>query len=110
MYQFIRGLNDVAAQEIILETAAQVEGGELTLSRVLKIAEAFKMGRTSQQLVNQGGQLSRLSEYKSNKKDSKQKQKPSTTKKDAKCGNCGKTDHTSKLNDRRKNCPAFDQN
>lgn len=62
MYQFIRGLADVSAQERILETAAQVEGGELSLAQVLKIAEAFKMGRSSQQLVNQGGQISRLSE------------------------------------------------
>lgn len=56
MYQFIRGISDIAAQERILKTAAQVEGGELTLACVLKIAEAFEMGRASHQQVNQGGQ------------------------------------------------------
>lgn len=48
MYQLIRGLHDVQAQERILEAVAQVEGGELSLSRVIKLAEAFKMGKTSE--------------------------------------------------------------
>ena len=99
-YQFIRGLADITAQERILESAAQVEGGELTLVRVLKIAEAFEMGRTSQQLVNQGGQLSKLSDYKNKKNSSRQESRPKT-KPDDKCGNCGKAGHSSKLNDRR---------
>lgn len=52
MYQMIRGLADVKAQERIMEAAAQVEGRELSLNRVLKLAEAFEMGKTSQELVN----------------------------------------------------------
>lgn len=115
MYQFIRGLADVSAQERILETAAQVEGGELSLARVLKIAEAFEMGRASQQLMNQGGQLSRLSEYKLKKNNARQDSRPNSAAnkkdkdKDTKCGNCGQSGHLSKLSDRRKSCPAFDQ-
>ena len=56
MYQFIRGLSDSKAQERILEASTQVEGGELNLIRVLKLAEAFEMGKTNQQLVNASGQ------------------------------------------------------
>ena len=109
MFQFIRGLSDVKAQERILETAAQVEGGELSLMRVLKIAEADEMGKTSQQLVNQGGQISKLSDYQTKKRVSRQDNKPRDKSESKKCGNCGKSDHTSKLNDRRKNCQAFEK-
>ena len=35
--------------------------------------------------------------------------KPNETQPNDKCGNCGNKGHTSKLNDRRKNCPAFDK-
>ena len=72
MYQFIRGLHDHKAQERILESSAQVEGGELSLIRVLKIAEAYEMGKENQKSVNQGGQLSRLSEYQASKRTSRQ--------------------------------------
>ena len=58
MYQLVRGLADVTAQERILEAAAQVEGGELSLTRVIKLAEAFEMGKSSQELVNSAGQIS----------------------------------------------------
>ena len=114
MYQFIRGLSDSMAKERILEDSAQVEGGELNLICVLKLAEAFEMGMTNQQLVNAGGQLSRISEYQSKKRASKQDSRStkSTNNKpqdNTRCGNCGKGDHTSCLNDRGKNCPAFDQ-
>ena len=111
LYQFIRGLADSHSQDRILEALAQVEGGELSLIRVLKLAEAFEMAKTNQQLVNAGGQLSRLSEYQAKKRSTRQDSRPAKdTKKDTKkCGNCRKGDHTSKLNDRRKNCPAFDQ-
>ena len=71
MYQLIRGLSDVAAQERILEAAAQVEGGELGLTRVLKLAEAFEMGKTSQELVNSAGQISRISDHQLNKRNSR---------------------------------------
>ena len=111
MFQFIRGLHDIKAQERILEASAQVEGGELSLIRVLKLAEAFEMGRANQKLVNEGGQLSWLSEYQSNKRTSRQETRQvNNTKKDPqKCGNCSKSDHSSKLNDCHKKCPAFDQ-
>lgn len=111
MYQFIRGLQDTNAQEKILETAAQVEGGEPSLIRVLKLAEAAKMVKANQKFLNQGGELSKLSKYQANKRNSRQDTRSqSVASKDIKCGNCGKSNHTSKLNDRRKNCPAFDKN
>ena len=72
MYQFKRGLNDINAQEKILETAAQVEGGELSLIRVLKIAEAAEMAKSNQKIVNEGGQLSKLSDYQAKKRTSRQ--------------------------------------
>ena len=63
MHQFVKGLADNKAQERILEAAASVEGGQLSLTRVLKIAQAHEMGKVSQDQVNNGAQLSRLSEY-----------------------------------------------
>ena len=72
LYQFIRGLSDIHAQERILEAAAQVEGGELSLIRVLKLAEAFEMGKSSQDLINKPAQISRLSDYQKNKRDNRQ--------------------------------------
>ena len=63
MYQIMRGLSDTTAQERILEAAAQVEGRELSLTRVIKQAEAFKMGKASQEMVNSAGQICRISEY-----------------------------------------------
>ena len=67
MYQLVRGMADVSAQERIMEAAAQVEGGELSLTRVLKLAEAFEMGKSSQELVNASGQISRLSDHQQKK-------------------------------------------
>ena len=55
-----------------MEAAAAVEGGQLSLTRVLKIAEAHEMGKSSQTHVNSGGQLSRLSEYQAKKRNSRQ--------------------------------------
>ena len=95
MYQFIHGLNNFKAQERILEASAQVEGGELSLVRVLKLAEAFKMGRENQKVVNKGGQVSKLSEYQAKKITGRQenRQTNATKKDDKKCGNCGKSGH-----------------
>lgn len=70
------------------------------------------MGKQSQKLVNNGGQISRLSDYQAGKRSSRQESRNTNTNKaqDTKqCGNSGKSDHTSKLNNRRKNCPAFEQ-
>ena len=52
MHQFVRGLSDQHAQERILEAAAAVKGGQLSLTKVLKIAEAHEKGKTSQTQVN----------------------------------------------------------
>ena len=45
MYQFIRGLWDQHAQERILEASAQEEGGEMSLEKVVKLAESYEMGK-----------------------------------------------------------------
>ena len=112
MHQFIRGLREIGAQERIMETAAQTEGGTLTMIQSLKIAEAFEIGKQSQELVNNGGQLSKISQHQINKNSNRQTgRKPGNPQDKSKtgCSNCGRTDHTSKLNDRRDNCPAFDK-
>ena len=117
MYQLVRGLADVTAQERILESAAQVEGGELSLTRVIKLAEAFEMGKSSQELVNSAGQVSKISDHQLKKRGSRQesRQANNTTRqsksKDTQtgCGNCGRSDHTSRLSDRLEKCPAFDK-
>ena len=112
LYQFIRGLEDKGCQERILENAAHAEGGKLSLIKTLKIAEAFEMSKASQEQVNNGGQLSKLSQHQVNKQSSRQsarKPQQSTTSTTKTCGNCGKQGHTSKLQDRRDNCKAFDK-
>lgn len=112
LYQFVRGLDDKGCQERVLENAAHAEGGKLTLIKTLKIAEAFEMSKASQEQVNNGGQLSKFSQHQLNKQSSRQsnrkaQQSSSTTEKT--CGNCGKSGHSSKLQDRRDNCKAFDK-
>ena len=107
MFQFVKGLKDNHAQERILEASASEHGGELSLEKVVKLAESFEMGRMSAQLVNKG-QVSKISEYQKGKQNSRL-EKPNETQPNDKCGNCGNKGHTSKLNDRRKNCPAFDK-
>ena len=68
-YQFLRGLSDTNIQEKIMEAAATSEGQKMSLSKALKIAEAYELGKTSQQLVNNGGELSRISQYQQNKRE-----------------------------------------
>ena len=100
MYQLVHGLSDNTSQERILESAAQVEGGELSLTRVIKLAEAFEMGKSSQQLVNSAGQVSRISDHQLKKRGSRQETKSTNRQttnskpKDAKsgCGHCGRCD------------------
>ena len=110
-----RSLVDKHMQEKIFESAAsQPEGTPFTLTHALKVAESFEMGKVSQQLVNNGGsegQLSRISQHQQNKRAVRQPQKSNNNsiKDNNKCGNCGKTGHSSKLNDRRLNCPAIDK-
>ena len=41
--------------ERVLQAAAQVEGGELSLMRVIKLLEALEMGKASQKLVDSNG-------------------------------------------------------
>ena len=112
MYQFVKGLKDHRCQERILEASANEEGGELSLEKVVKLAESFEMGKTSQEIVNKG-QVSCISEYQRGKSKSRQDSKAKSTNSakpaSDKCGNCGKQGHSSKLNDRRANCAAFDK-
>ena len=108
MHQFIRGLCDIGGQERIMETAAQSDGGQLTMIQTLKIEEAFKIGKQSQELVNHGSQLSKLSQHQRNKTNNRQNNRQQNTdRQKPSCSNCGRSDHTSKLQDRRDNCPAF---
>ena len=64
MYQLVRGIADKDMQERVLQAAAQVEGGELSLTRVVKLCEALEMSKLSQELVNNNnGSINRLYEY-----------------------------------------------
>ena len=94
-----------------METAAQSEGGQLTIIQSLKIAEAYEIGKQSQELVNNGGQLSKLSQHQRIKNNTRQNTRQQDKDKSSKpsCSHCGRSDHTSKLQDRRDNCPAFDK-
>lgn len=108
MYQLIRSLADVQAQERIMEAAAQVKGGELSLNRVLKLAEAFEMGKSSQELVNSAGQILCIYEHRLKKQDNS-RQNNKKNDKPTQCSNCGKRDHSSQLSVRRTKCPAFSE-
>ena len=116
MYQMIRGLNDPEIQARVLQTGAQVEGGELSLNRVMKLAEALEMSKQNQELVTGAGTLYRISDHQRNKQTNKQDKRPkpktpqkpsNTSATDNKCGNCGSKTHSSKLSERREKCPAF---
>ena len=76
MYQLVRGLEDKEMLERVLQAAAQVEGGELSLNRVTKLCEALEMGKASSTLVNSAsGSLNRMSAYQRQKTDGKQQHK-----------------------------------
>ena len=116
MYQMICGLHDRDQMERVLQAAAQVEGGELSLTRVIKLLEALEMGKASQKLVDSNGSsLNRLSQHRKNKDNSRQNAKESREKprnnkdKPNGCANCGSKQHSSKLSDRRQHCDAFQE-
>ena len=72
MLQLVRGLQDLSIQERVLQEAAAVESGELSLTKVTKLVEAAEMGKSSQASISKaGGQLSRLSEHRRGKEAGK---------------------------------------
>merc|ERR1712082_579207 len=126
MYQLVRGLLDKETMERVLQSAAQVEGRELSLSWVTKLCEALEMGKQSQQLVNSiAGSLNRLSTYQQQKSGARQskgdKSGAKGSQRDSKgggggnggstkggnCANCGSKSHSSRLQERREKCNAF---
>ena len=120
LYQLIKGLADPDIQARVLQAGAQVEGGELSLTRVMKLTEALKMAKTNQELISAGSAgLYRLSDHpkkkhtgRQDKRDKPKNNKPprsqqSGTPTENKCGYCGGKGHTSKLSKRREKCPAF---
>ena len=124
MYQLVRGLADKESMERVLQSAAQVEGGELSLHRVTKLCEALEMGKQSQQLVNStAGSLNRISTYQQQKSGARQakssgdKSGSKGTQRDkggdksgskgGSCANCGSKNHSSHLQERREKCNAF---
>ena len=119
MYQLLRGLSDTDIQARIFQNAAQVEGGEMSLNRVLKLAEALEAGKANQELVTGAGQLYRMSDHQHKKNSGRQDRRQPADKQQSKpnskpsspsaCGSCGSKKHTSKLSDRRESCPAFQE-
>ena len=114
MYQVVRGVADRDMQEKVLQAAAQVEGSELSLTRVTKLCEALEMGKQSQQLVNSAsGSLNRMSAHQRKKVDGKVSgnkapgNKSGGNQRGDGCGNCGSKGHSSRLSDQRENCKAF---
>ena len=73
MLQLVRGLQDLAIQERVLQEAASVESGELSLVKVTKLVEAAEMGKSSQASITKaGGIVGRLSEHRRGKEKSRQ--------------------------------------
>lgn len=116
MYQMIRGLNECDQMERVPQAVAQVEGGELSLTRVIKLLEALEMGKSSQKLVDSNGSsLNRLSQHRKNKDSTRQQNRDSREKsnkakeKPNGCSNYGFKQHSSKLSDRREHCNVFQE-
>merc|ERR1712082_488581 len=111
MYQLVRGLADRDMQEKVLQAAAQVEGGELSLVRVVKLCEALEVGKVSQDLITStNGSINRVSEYqqgKAGKRTGKREQGSGGAKGGSGCSNCGSREHSSRLVERRDKCKAF---
>ena len=111
MLQLVRGLQDMTIQERVLQEAASVESGELSLAKVIKLVEAAEMGKSSQASISKAGAVvGRLLEHKRGKEEGKQKQRSNRTpgKVDKSCGSCGRSDHGSGLQERcDAPCPAF---
>ena len=90
-----------------------MEGGELSLTRVVKLCEALEIGKTSQDLISSNnGSINRVSEYqqvKAGKRANNRNQTPGGPKGGAGtgCSNCGSKEHGSKLAERREKCKAF---
>ena len=77
MYQLVRGMQDRDQQERVLQAAAQTEGGELSLARVIKLVEALEMGKVSLEMVNSAGaSINRISEYQAKKSKGRQDKRP----------------------------------
>ena len=113
MLQLVCCLQDLAIQERVLQEAASMESGELSLVKVTKFVEAAEMGKSSQASITKaGGLVGRLSEHRRGKEKSRQdkrgKSKPRVAG-DKSCSNCGNKSHGSSLQERREfPCPAFD--
>ena len=97
MLQLVRGLQDSAIQEWVLQEAASVESGELSLSKVVKLEETAEMGKSSQASISKVGVVSWLSDYRRGKKQGKQEKRRSSQPEVKKlCGSCGRKDHGSR--------------
>ena len=113
MLQLVRGLQDLAIQERVLQEAAAVESGELSLVKVTKLVEAAEMGKSSQASITKaGGLVGRLSEHRRGKEKSRQDKRGKSSSRaggDKLCSNCGNKTHGSSLQERREfPCPAFE--
>ena len=109
MLQFVRGMLDPAIQEWVVQEAASVESGELSLSTVVKLVEAAEMGKSSQASISKAGQISRLSDHWKGKEQGKQEKRrfgqPEVKKS---CGFCRRKDHGSGFQERRNaSCSCF---
>ena len=113
MLQLVRGLQDLAIQERVLQEAAAVESGELSLVKVTKLVEAAEMGKSSQASITKaGGLVGRLSEHRRGKDKARQDKRGKSGKRgdgEKPCSCCGNKTHGSSLQERREfPCPAFD--
>ena len=63
VFQFVRGLEDRDIQARVFQQAAQVEGGELSLTRTIALAQALETGKLNQEVIYSSGNLNRMSEY-----------------------------------------------
>ena len=116
MLQLVRGLQDLSIQERVLQEAASVETGELSLAKVTKLVEAAEMSKSSQASITKaGGLVGRISEHRKAKDEAKMKKRAGGKQDGGKsapgksCSSCGQRSHGSGLQERRDfPCPAFD--
>ena len=92
MLQLVRGLQDLSIQERVLQEAASVESGELSLVKVAKLVEAAEMSTSSQASITKaGGLVGRVSEHRKSKDEAKQgaRDKRSNKGGSKQCSSCG---------------------
>ena len=107
MLQLVRGLCDPAILERVLQEGASMEGGNLSLAKVVKLVEALEIGKQNHTLVSKAAGLCRsgVSEHQKQKQTGQQ-ERHEGCQRDTQAADSRTT--APKLKDNRGKCKAYD--